>query len=265
LDEQKLIKLINKGYLEDEKGRCKVVIPRHQVTKGNSNIRVVWNLTKNGVNATVLSPYFFLCTIASLCRLLEHEDDQGDFDIKEQYHNYLLHVSERAYHGVIIPPRVWQDKNVELSTHLMRFTRFPFGWGAAAYLTLRMFARALELVNGNPQDMKNPFHWQEVVFNLPSALNYDPGLPRVRLVRHNTKRSAEIISFFDDGRVHGPAGRLTHTALHKACTGLQYLGNQIALRKNRFHSSCSSAWNGGCVYTDKMLPRKFLSQIKWDC
>jgi hypothetical protein len=116
---------------------------RHQVYKGASYIRVVWNLTKNGVNAKVLSPYFFLCTIASLCRQLEPADDQGDFDIKEKYHNYLLHVIERAYHGVIIPPRVCQDKNVELATPLMCFTRVPFGWGPAAYLNLRMFARAL--------------------------------------------------------------------------------------------------------------------------
>jgi hypothetical protein len=88
-----------------------VVIPRHQVPNGAQDIRLVWNLTKNGVNATVLSPYFFVCTIASLCRRLEPGDDQGDFDIKEQYHNYLLHVSQCAYHGVIIPPRVCQDNN----------------------------------------------------------------------------------------------------------------------------------------------------------
>jgi hypothetical protein len=176
--------LINKGYLEDAKGRCKVVIPIQQVTKGASDISAVWNLTKNGVNATVLSPYFFLCTIVSLCRRLDPGDDQGDFDIKYQYHNYIVH------HGVIIPPRVCQDKNVELEIPLMRFTRVPFGWGPEDYLTLRMFARALELVKGNPQDMQNHVHWQEVILNVPSALNYDPGLPCVRLVRHDNKRAA---------------------------------------------------------------------------
>jgi hypothetical protein len=62
--------------------------------------------------------------------------------------------------------------------------------------------------------MQNPFHWQEVVLNLPSALNYDPGLPRVRLVRFDTKRTVEFYFIFDDGRVHGPAGGLTHAALH---------------------------------------------------
>jgi hypothetical protein len=64
-----------------------------------------------------------------------------------------LHVSARASHGVIIPPIVCQDKNVELAAPLMRFTSVPFGWGPAAYLTLRMFPRALELVKGNPQDV----------------------------------------------------------------------------------------------------------------
>jgi hypothetical protein len=120
-----------------------VVIPRHQVPKSASDLRVVWNITKNGVNATVCSPYFLLCTIASLCRRLDPVDDQGDFEIKEHYHNYLLHISDRAYNGVVIPPRVCQDKKFELSTPLMRLTRVPFGWGPAAYFTLRMFARAL--------------------------------------------------------------------------------------------------------------------------
>ena len=125
------------------KGRCKVVIPRHQVIKGVLDIRVVWNMMKNGVNHIVLSPYFFLCTIVSLCRRLKPGDYQGDSDIKEQYHNCLLHISQRAYHGVIVPPRVCQNNNVKLATHLMRFTRVPFGWVPAAYLTLRMFERAL--------------------------------------------------------------------------------------------------------------------------
>ena len=143
LDEQKLIKLINKGYIEDPKGRCKVVIYRHQVPKGVPDIQVVCNLTKNGVNPTVLSPYFFLCIITSLCRRLDPGYDQGYFDIKEQYHNYLLHINESVYHGVIIPPRVCQKKNVELATPLMCFTRVPFGWSPADYLALRMFTRSL--------------------------------------------------------------------------------------------------------------------------
>ena len=82
------------------------MIPGQQVPKVVSDIGVVLNITKNGVNPTFLSPYFFLCTTASLFGRLKLVDDQGDFYIKEQCHNYLLHIIERAYHGVIIPPRV---------------------------------------------------------------------------------------------------------------------------------------------------------------
>ena len=70
----------------------------------------MWNLTKNGVNPKVL--YTFLCTTVSLFRLLEPGDNQGYFDIKEKHNNYLLHIIECAYPGVIIPPGLCQNKNV---------------------------------------------------------------------------------------------------------------------------------------------------------
>ena len=156
--------------------------------------------------------------IESLCRKLEPGDYQVDFDIKEQYHNYLIHTSERVYHGVSIPPRLCQNNDSELGTPLMSFTIVPFGWGTADYLTLIMFTRALELVKGNPKNVQNPFDWHEVVLNLPSAIKYHPGLPLVRLVRKDNKRAAEIIYFFDDGRVHGPACGFFHAAIHRDCT-----------------------------------------------
>ena len=75
LNEQKLTKLINEGHLEYLKGRYKVVIPRHQVPKDVSDILVVWNLTKNGVSYTLISPYFFLCTTTSLYRRVNPGED----------------------------------------------------------------------------------------------------------------------------------------------------------------------------------------------
>ena len=100
----------------------------------------------------------------------------------------------------------------------MRFTIVLFVCGPASYLNLSMFARELELIKGNPKNVQNPFHWHDVGLNLPSVINCDPGLPRVLLVRKDNKIPAEIIYFFDDGRVHGPAGVLVHAELHRACT-----------------------------------------------
>ena len=77
-----------------------------------------------------------------------------------------------------------------------------------------MFVRSLELFKGNSKNVQYPFHWHEVVLNLPSAINYDPGLTRVKIVPEDNKGAEESIYFFDDGRAHGPAGGLFNTALH---------------------------------------------------
>ena len=115
-----------------------------------------------------------------------------------------------------------------------------------------------------PKNVQNPFHWYEVVFKLPSAINYDQDLPCVQLVQKDNKILAEINLFFGNGRVHSPAGGLVHAAFRRSFTVLQYLGNLFALRKYRLPSSHLSDWNGGFIYTDQILHRTFLSQIKWD-
>jgi hypothetical protein len=67
LDEEKIVKLVNRRYLEDAKGRCLNTIPRHPVTKVTDDIRVVWDCTNNGVNPTIYTPSFWLPMIATLC------------------------------------------------------------------------------------------------------------------------------------------------------------------------------------------------------
>jgi hypothetical protein len=47
-DKEKLEKLIRQRYIE--MGFCRTTIPRFPVMKGSDDIRVVWDLTKNGVN-----------------------------------------------------------------------------------------------------------------------------------------------------------------------------------------------------------------------
>jgi hypothetical protein len=68
LDEENILKLINRRYLEDAKGRCRNTIHSHPVPKGTDDIRVVWYCTNNGVNPTMYTPSFWLPMIATLCR-----------------------------------------------------------------------------------------------------------------------------------------------------------------------------------------------------
>jgi hypothetical protein len=64
LDAVKLSKLITRRYLEP--GPVNSTVPRFPVPKGDCDIRVVWDLTKNRVNESVCPPSFFLLGFSSL-------------------------------------------------------------------------------------------------------------------------------------------------------------------------------------------------------
>ena len=74
--------------------------------KGTDDIWVVWDLAKNGLNETMYTPTFFLAIMGSYLRRIEAGMYGGDFDIGEQFHNYMLHESEQRFCGVDIPPEL---------------------------------------------------------------------------------------------------------------------------------------------------------------
>ena len=88
----KLEKLIQRRYLEPEKGRCKVIISRHHVLKGPTDIRVVCNYTKNGVNNIIVVLSIYLTTNITLRQKVVNGTHMEDFDIGEKFHNYLLRL-----------------------------------------------------------------------------------------------------------------------------------------------------------------------------
>jgi hypothetical protein len=139
------------------------------------DIRVVWDCTNNVVNPTIYTPYFWLPVIATLCWRVLANSKQGDFDIEEYFHNYILHKYERQFHGVLVPKRVCDIH--PLATPLMRFTVPPFGWTSSPYFTLRMLARVIKLTKYPRHDTTSPFHLEKVVLNLPSSERYKPSLP----------------------------------------------------------------------------------------
>jgi hypothetical protein len=127
-----------------------------------------------------------------------------------------------------------------------------------------MLARALELSMGNRKDETNPFQWDNAQINLPSTSEYDPSIPRVRLIRKDGDVASGCVIFFDDGRFYSIGKERTRPSLRCICSRLQQYDNQDATRKRHPGGKRSGAWAGICVYTDQDMPRKFLSQVKWD-
>ena len=170
-DNEKLRKLISWRYLTPEQVRT--VVPRFQVKKGEDDIRVVWDLTKNGLNPLVFTPSFYLPTASSYVRRLEPGMEAGDFDIGEQFHNYILHSSEQQYCGVNLPADLvikMAAKGFE-GERYMRWGCLVFGWQSSPYFALRMHVRGLELCMGDPADRSSAFHWDRV---LPPSQNSCP-------------------------------------------------------------------------------------------
>jgi hypothetical protein len=263
-DLEKLEKLIRRRYISE--GICRTMVPRFPVPKGEDDIRVVWDLSKNGLNETMYTPSFFLATMATYLRQIDVGFFGGDFDVGEQFHNCPLHESEQLYCGVEIPEELRHKFNHE-GTAIPKYlcwNRLVFGWQSSPYLALRMFARVIELAKGTPNDLNSAFIWDRVILNLPGSPNYNPAQPQVMRVKTNGSLAADIVTFYDDGRVFVATEEDAILALRQITSRIQYYGNQDAARKRRAVSQRPGAWAGGVAYTDQKLLRKFISQEKWD-
>ena len=53
------------------------------------------------------------------------------------------------------------------------------GMTPSPYVSIHLFAWAMELIKGDRTDPNNPFHWSEVKLKCPGSPTYDPSMPRV--------------------------------------------------------------------------------------
>jgi hypothetical protein len=192
--------------------------------------------------------------------------EAGDFDIGEQFHNYPLHASEQQFCGVDLPIDLVQEMVAKgyAAARYMRWTRLVFGWQSSPYFALRMHVRGLEMAMGDPSDSASSFQWKHVELNLPGSVHYNPVLSCIRKVWDDGLAAADMVAFFDDGRVFGPTRSLVSSALCQVTSRIQARGNQDAARKRREISLRPGAWAGCIAYTDHGLVRRFTSQEKWD-
>jgi hypothetical protein len=89
---EKLCKLIEHGYLEP--GLITRLLSFFAVAKAETDIRVVWDGKKNGLNDTIYTPSFQLLTAALYHRVVEPYMEPGDFDFSEMFPNYMLHPTK---------------------------------------------------------------------------------------------------------------------------------------------------------------------------
>jgi hypothetical protein len=68
----------------------------------------------------------------------------ADFDVGEMFHNYMMHPPDVPYHGVNLPPELWEEAG---SKHTL-WGRLTMGFKPSPYIAYRNMARALEFARG---------------------------------------------------------------------------------------------------------------------
>ena len=146
------------------------------------------------------------------------------------------------------------------------WNRMAMGMRPSPWVTIRLLMWMMEIVVGNPKDVRNPFGWDQVVLNLPGNVNYDSSRPRVYKWNSIAQTMACDCKFFcDDFRIMGPNESATKRATHKLETTMSYLGIQDATRKRRKVTQRPGEWTGSIILTAKTLGLFVtVSQKKWD-
>ena len=109
---------------------------------------------------------------------------------------------------------------------------------------------------GDCKDKGNPFHWEEIILNLPGSWNYDPTLPWVFKVRYDGHLGCKIYIYVDDGKVTGWCKVACWEAVSCFSKVLSKLGIQDACRKRTEPSVMPGPWASSVVHTEESISGK---------
>ena len=263
----KVVQVRQRGYISTGE----VVSGTHYfcVTKGTTDIRMVYNGTSCGLNACLHAPRYGLLQVKHTLRALREGYYQCDLDVGEQFLNYKLHDNLRQLSGVDIREvrsRDPVDESWEVSRpgNWERWERNWMGLRDSPYRSLQWQVRLKIEVYGDRHDRTNPFHWEKVVMNLPGSTGYRASLPWVMKVRWDGELAAEVFVYVDDGRPTGPTEYLAWQAARAYGAGCTRRGVQDASRKRTSPSQTPGPWAGTVTHTDQGRICGTVSQEKWE-
>ena len=104
---EKVIKFSQRCYLRVTSiDKIKSFIDNFAVKKGDSDIRVVFNGTSCGFNASIWAPNFWLPMSGSMVRVLGYNYAVVDIDLGEMFINFPLIYFFQQYSGVDLTPMI---------------------------------------------------------------------------------------------------------------------------------------------------------------
>ena len=239
---EKILKVRRRNYIS-KWGTILNLSHYFPVPKGETDIRMVYDLTESGLNAALGSPRFWMPTMLNIIDCAIHTSWFGDVDAGEMFSNFALDIKMRKYCGVDVS---WMSKD---GTKLWEcWHRMAMGMRPSPWVTIRLLMWMMEVVVGYRAEKTNPFRWDCIRLNLPGDDNYNPTMHRVYKWNELSQTLACECKFFcDDFRIIGPTEKATRAATHQLETTMAYLGVQDATRKRRKITQTPGEWTGSIV------------------
>jgi hypothetical protein len=159
--QKKLQTVRNRGYLVP--GTVKSLTSLFAVRKGDTDIRIVYDSTKSGLNRSVWAPWFPLPTIEAHLYRVEAGTFMGGIDIGEMFLNFMLHPRMQPYAGVYITPFFPEELAALPSSHhtlWLHWVRCGMGFCFSPYVAVQGILFAEEIVRGNHHNHRNAFRWE---------------------------------------------------------------------------------------------------------
>ena len=139
----KIEKVGGKHYITE--GLVKSLTSFFAVPKGDSDIRVVYNLTACGLNEALWAPSFWMLTIDSILDVATHKSWFRNIDAAEMFLNYKMDKQVQPYAGVDVS---WAEKGKALRWE--RWSRMAaMGLVSSPYATTRLFLWGMEIIKGD--------------------------------------------------------------------------------------------------------------------
>jgi hypothetical protein len=229
----KVNKVRQKGYIDQLDG-VQSITHMFPVPKGKTDIRMVYNGTSSGLNASLWAPHFGLPMVEHTLRSLLGGYHQADLDVAEMFLCFKIHPDLRPYAGVDVKlvknkrPEPWEvGRNRDFEAWYRNF----MGMKDSPYRSIQMMLRAKVEAYGDRKQHDNPFGWDRVVLNLPGNPQFDSSLPKVMKVRKDHHIASEIYVYVDDARVTAWCKEECWRATCQFSRTLTRLGIQDASRK----------------------------------
>ena len=259
---KKIGKVLNNKYIvPTDSSSLKSTMFMFQVLKGDTDIRMVYDGSKSGLNDTIYAPWFALPTVESMLRTLESGYWCSDNDYGDHFLNFPMHKSLQQYCGVDLSA-AFPEKTNRDGSFFGKWTRNAMGICSSPYLSCQASARLKVLMMGDRMKKDNPFGWVTVETNLPGDNGYDPSKVWISKRKMNGSLASDLHQYVDDGRVTAESENeawICSSHVSKTCS---YHGVQDALRKRRQPSQKPGSWAGAVVATSDSLI-KSVSQDRW--